>query len=353
MLAFVKNCMQIKPGVNSESAVPAVEIGLACRSLNYERGRGQRETASGIVLLIGSILCFNVTPPAWSQATAQINGTVRDASGAVLPGVQITATQTDTGGARITTTDETGCYVVPSLLLGPYKVASLPGFRKFAQTGIVLQVGSSAVVNVKLEARTSGADGRSTGGHCDCRDAKRRCGEPLSKPSASWICHSTDVRRRILITLSGFGNPHRCASYLQHEHRGQHQRCPEEPAIASSTTLTALPIWTSIPASGMPLPFPEALQEFKLITSSQDASSGGHSAAVVNSVTKSGTDEFHGDMFWFMRNAAANGRDAFARKTTSSSAINSEALLAGRFSKTRHSSLPASRGQRHGRHLSQ
>src|SRR5262249_11223036 len=64
--------------------------------------------------------------------------------------------------------------------------------------------------------------------------------------------------------------------------------------------------------NGMPLPFPDALQEFKLVTSSQDASSGGHSGASVNSVTKSGTNQFHGDMFWFLRNAAANGRDAFS-----------------------------------------
>ncbi len=64
--------------------------------------------------------------------------------------------------------------------------------------------------------------------------------------------------------------------------------------------------------ANMPLPFPDALQEFKVITSAQDASSGGHSAATVNSVTKSGTNQLHGDLFWFVRNAALNARDAFA-----------------------------------------
>ena len=66
--------------------------------------------------------------------------------------------------------------------------------------------------------------------------------------------------------------------------------------------------------TNMPLPFPDALQEFKLVTSSQDASSGGHAAAAVNSVTKSGTNELHGDLFWFLRNAALNSRDAFAAR---------------------------------------
>src|SRR5207244_9099646 len=78
--------------------------------------------------------------------------------------------------------------------------------------------------------------------------------------------------------------------------------------------LDGVPHLDTYDGTNMPLPFPDALQEFKLVTSSQDASTGGHSAAHVNSVTKSGTNQFHGDVFWFLRNAAANGRDAFATK---------------------------------------
>ena len=88
----------------------------------------------------------------WAQATAQISGTVRDQSGAVLPGVEVTATQTDTGIARTAVTNETGSYVLPNLALGPYRLeAALPGFRTYVQTGIVLQVNSNPVVNPVLE----------------------------------------------------------------------------------------------------------------------------------------------------------------------------------------------------------
>jgi len=84
--------------------------------------------------------------------TAQINGTVSDRSGAVLPGVQITATQTETGAVRTGITNETGLYVLPNLPIGPYKLeASLPGFRTFVQSGIVLQVNASVVINPALE----------------------------------------------------------------------------------------------------------------------------------------------------------------------------------------------------------
>src|SRR6266850_4727647 len=88
----------------------------------------------------------------WAQATAQIGGTVRDQSGAVLPGVEITATHIDTGISRMTITNETGSYVMPNLALGAYRLqAGLPGFRSFVQTGIVLQVNSSPVINVILQ----------------------------------------------------------------------------------------------------------------------------------------------------------------------------------------------------------
>src|SRR5262245_28630623 len=90
---------------------------------------------------------------AWAQGgTAQISGTVTDASGAVLPGVEVTATQTATGLTRSTVTNETGSYVLPTLPLGPYKLeAALNGFRTFVQSGIVLQVNSSVVINPALE----------------------------------------------------------------------------------------------------------------------------------------------------------------------------------------------------------
>src|SRR5437867_10978872 len=64
----------------------------------------------------------------------------------------------------------------------------------------------------------------------------------------------------------------------------------------------------------LPLPFPDALQEFKVETSAMPAQYGFHATATVNAVTKSGTNEFHGDLFEFVRNGMLNARDAFAVK---------------------------------------
>ena len=99
-------------------------------------------------LLASVLTCTGV----WAQSTAQVNGTVSDQSGAVLPGVEVTAIQTETGNVRNTVTNETGSYVLPSLPIGPYRLeVALPGFRTYVQTGIVLQVNSNPVINAILE----------------------------------------------------------------------------------------------------------------------------------------------------------------------------------------------------------
>src|SRR5207302_4567314 len=102
--------------------------------------------------LSAAFAVFVICGDVWAQATAQIAGSVRDQSGAVLPGAEVTVTQTETGAARAAVTNETGSYVLSNLPIGSYRLeASLPGFRTFVQTGIVLQVNGSPVINPVLE----------------------------------------------------------------------------------------------------------------------------------------------------------------------------------------------------------
>ena len=109
------------------------------------------------------------------QATAQLGGRITDQSGAVLPGVTVTATQTETGFNRSVVSDADGSYVMPNLPTGPYRLeVMLQGFRTYVQTGLVLQVDANAVINaalqvgsleetVSVEAATPLVDVRSSG----------------------------------------------------------------------------------------------------------------------------------------------------------------------------------------------
>ena len=105
-----------------------------------------------LVSCLGAALVCVVIIPGTAAAQSAIAGIVKDASGAVLPGVEVTATQTATGLARSVMTNETGAYTLANLPIGPYQLeAVLPGFRAFSQTGIVLQVGDRPEINVPLQ----------------------------------------------------------------------------------------------------------------------------------------------------------------------------------------------------------
>ena len=248
---------------------------------------------------------------AWAQATAQLSGRVTDTSGGVLPGVTVTVTQTDTGFTRTTVTDESGGYVLPNLPLGPYRLeAMLAGFRTFAQTGIVLQVGATPAINVTLglgelaetvtvEAAAPLVDTQSAG-IGEVVEQERIVELPLQGRQVTDLIFSVgaavDMGRPnnrsfqggVNIAVAGglsFG-----VSYLLD---GALHNDPQN-------------------AAGLALPFPDAVQEFRVTTSGTNAENGVRSGASVSVVTRSGTNRFSGNAFEFYRDARFNAISRFA-----------------------------------------
>ena len=263
-----------------------------------------------------ALLCGVSCGVVWGQATAQISGAVRDQSGAVLPGVEITVTQTDTAIARAAVTNETGSYVLPNLPLGPYRLeAALPGFRTFVQTGIVLQVNSSPVINVQLQVGqvTEQVEVQANAALVETRNVG--VGQVIENAR---ILELPLNGRQVtdLITLSG------AAVQTVQSATDKNRSMPGAVAMSvaggfSSGTVYVLDgamhndPWNNL---NLPLPFPDALQEFKVETGALAAQYGMYSGASVTSVTKSGTNEFHGDLFEFVRNDLFNARNYFATK---------------------------------------
>jgi hypothetical protein len=263
-----------------------------------------------VALSSGLLIAMFSCAPAWAQGTAQISGSVKDQSGAVLPGVEITATQTGTGITRTTVTNETGSYALPNLALGPYRLeAALPGFRTFVQTGIVLQVNSSPVINavmqigqvteeVNVQANATLVETRNSGVGQVIENV-RILELPLNGRNV------TD-----LITLAG------AAVYTGDS---TDKFFSGSPYVSVSGAPQGFGVDYSLDgaqhmnfASGlsMPMPFPDATQEFKVETSGLTSQHGMPSS--VSSVVKSGTNEIHGDLFEFVRNDLFNARQYFS-----------------------------------------
>lgn len=113
-----------------------------------------RTIRNGILQVLAALVLIASALPAAAQSTAingTIEGTITDTSGAALPGVTVTITNTDTGAERVVVTGNEGAYRAPLLPLGSYAVvAELQGFKKFEQRGVSLSAGQTALINVTL-----------------------------------------------------------------------------------------------------------------------------------------------------------------------------------------------------------
>ena len=263
-------------------------------------------------LLLVFVLLLNCAE-VQAQATAQISGRVQDTTGAVLPGVEITATNTGTGIARNAVTNETGLYVLPNLPIGVYRVeAALPGFRTYAQSGIVLEVNGSPIVNVVLEVGqvAETIEVQANANLVETRNSG--IGEVVE--NARIMDLPLNGRNVVeLVALAGVAAP---AVTLTGQSRDPFAQGSVSVAGGLNSglnyTLDGADHNNPFQGSYLSMPFPDAMQEFKVETSATGAKQGGKSSGSVSLVTKSGTNEIHGDLFEFVRNGIFNARNAFA-----------------------------------------
>jgi hypothetical protein len=252
---------------------------------------------------------------AQTVAIAQISGVVSDESGGALPGVEVQVTQTATGASRFVVTDGRGEYVLTNLPIGPYRLeAKLQGFSTYARTGITLSVGANPVLNVILKlsaveetvtvtANASMVETRNTGVGTTVTE-EQMVGLPLNGRQPSQ-----------LVMLSGPAVDNGASGALV----GSQRQYPSAVAIAvaggtgNSTLYLVDGGYNNDPLNniGQPMPFPDALQEFKVESGVRPARYGVYTGATVNAVTRSGSNTFHGDGFAFARHHAFNSRGYF------------------------------------------
>jgi hypothetical protein len=266
-----------------------------------------------LLAILVLVLVTGGTALAQAIAGSQLSGVVRDSSGGALPGAEVTMTKTDTGAVRTVFTGVEGAYALPNLPVGPYQLkVILQGFNTYIRDGIVLQVGSSPEVNVTLAigaiseqvtvtANASLVETRNTGVG-QVIDNQRVMELPLNGRQATELIFLSGLATSApagdlntnknfpTVTISVAGGQANGITYIMDG--GTHN--------------------DPFNSLNLPTPFPDALQEFKVETSALPARYGYHAASAVNLVTKSGSNQVHGDLFEFLRNYQFNARNFFA-----------------------------------------
>src|SRR4051794_21670175 len=271
-----------------------------------------------LLLLIG--LAPAAATPAFGQAvTGTIIGRVTDTSGAVVPGVTVTLTNTGTNLTRVVTTDSDGEYVAPSLPTGVYAIAAeISGFKGVTVSNVELGVDQRVRIDVKLEV------GALT------ESVTIQAETPLVQTSSSELGTTVTNRQIEALPLNGRnfvsltrtvpgvvrGIPganvdgagslawRASASFSANGQRTRDNNFLLDGVDNNETWLNSVVVFPSV----------DALEEFKVQTSTYSAEFGRSSGGVVNIAIKSGSNAFHGSGFEFLRNDAFDANDFFNNK---------------------------------------
>ena len=277
-----------------------------------------------VIVIAAAILIYMTVPiHAYAQASGQINGTVTDASGGVLPGVTVEATNAGTGAVRTAVTGADGLYTIPLLPPGNYTVkASLQGFRTSQREGVRVTVSETARVTFQLEVGqltetiTVNAEATlvetSNATHGIVIDERKVVDLPLNgrnftqlgtlipgvvAPPGGLGGQSGDA------TPGGFGNA--TGGFNVNGMRNQSNNFLMDGATNNDTFNTGFVL----------RPPPDAIEEFKILTHAFSAEYGRNAGSVVNVVTKSGSNTLAGSVWEFNRDNALQARNYFAPQT--------------------------------------
>ena len=271
------------------------------------------------VVCIGLLLNFAVLAAAQTASTGALTGTVTDATGAVVQGVQVKVTNEATGEARSVVSQSSGIYVVPLLLPGAYRVEfSGTGFKQSVKPGLRINVTETSKLDVQLEP---GALQETVTVTADAQLLQTESVALGRVADQVLVSNLPLVSRNYtqIVTLS----PGIAAGVTRSDSLGRGNGGESGGAFRAqggfgrdnNFQMNGLPI-NDLQASGsfsggVAVPNPDTIEQFKVQTGQYDSSFGRNAGANVNVVTKGGTNDFHGTVFEFFRNDVLNANDFF------------------------------------------
>ena len=265
-------------------------------------------------------LCFFMWPsvvcPAFAQMnTAEIVGDVTDQTGARVRGVRVTALHLATQGEYATTSDTEGDFLLPQLPLGEFTLlAESPGFKQAVREHIILRVNDHALVHISLQVGNSKevVTVQSRPEHQETQSAAIK--DVMENREITSLPLKNRQMLQLALLSEGVVNPPGGTRGESLQQTGQlinvlGQRAGHNLFLLNGTNITDK-YYNNVVVNVSP----DAIQEFIIDKTSYEAQFGGKSGAIINVVTKSGTNSFHGTAFEFFRNDALDAVNYFARK---------------------------------------
>jgi hypothetical protein len=251
--------------------------------------------------------------PAFAQSiTGQIVGAVKDSSGGVIPGVEVTITHLQTNRQVTTVTNDRGRYTSVPLDVGEYRVeATLSGFKRAVKTGITIRIQDTAVVDFLLEVGGVTEQVEVTTDVAKLETTTAALGKVVDNRQIRDLPLNTrNVYSLVFLTPGVAGSVANDYSGLNYSVNGARPKTMDtiiDGVTASHSTVTG--------SAGISVfPSVDAIQEFKVLGANYPAEFGRSTGNVLNVVYKSGTNQFRGTAYEFLRNSAFDANNFFANR---------------------------------------
>ena len=266
---------------------------------------------SRLVAILGFVLFLGCSMPALCQVSvsvAQLNGTVQDANGAVVPNASITLREVDKNRVYTATCNDVGYFVVPNLPPGNYELAaSHTGFAKYTQTSIVLTVGQTATVNVVLSA--AGVDTAVVvSSETPLEPSRTEVSQVIAPSQIASLPVSGRLFTDFALLAPGVATGRTSLGTTFTEFEITQISFGGMRSFSNLITVDGADFINANTGVQRATPPQESVQEFRVVNSSFGADYGRALGGIVNVVTKSGTNNWHGSVYEYFQNDALNAR---------------------------------------------
>ena len=262
-------------------------------------------------LVIGCLALLGALTAA-AEVSGTILGTVKDSSGAVIPGVQVVARNEATGLEKSSMTDASGAYRIQALPVGRYSVrVAHTGFKDFVEEGVVLTVDEQRRIDVVMQVGSTSEQVSVSANAAHVETTDTQLGQVINEKQISQM----PLNGRSFLDLFGLQPgvaPAASPGNASNQGPGTFSVNGEREQ-SNGFLINGADVSGGANFEAGVQPNLDSIEEFRLLTDTFDAEYGRFSGAIMNTVTKSGTNSIHGTVFEFLRNDAMDSKGYFAK----------------------------------------